>query len=329
MSEQTPAIEDEGPYDLGNFAEELFGTPSTEEPTHEEETEETETEEEVEETEAEETDDGLAPEEEEEEEEEAEEAPEPKKTRFQKRIDQLSENARLAKEEAAAERQARLALEERLAKLEAGGDKPKADTPVKKDADAPTPEDLGEDGEPKYPLGEYDPSYIRDITRYELKAQLAAEKARMAEEAEQAKIAAAKIELQQEWNSKLDTARERYPDFQAKGEELVSVFGDLDPAYGEYLSSTLMGMEYGPDVLYYLANNLEVAKDIVSKGAIGATLALGSIEASFGEKPKARPKTTKAAPPPPRNKGSAVAAPSVPLDTDDLEAFRRELFRTT
>src|SRR3546814_11078038 len=84
----------------------------------------------------------------------------------------------------------------------------------------------------------------------------------------------ARAALQSEWQAKLGPAQERYPDFKEKGEELIENFTDLDEAYGEYLSSTLMSMEYGPDVLYYLASNPEEAKKIVTSGPQKDSIAL-------------------------------------------------------
>src|SRR3546814_4807298 len=96
-------------------------------------------------------------------------------------------------------------------------------------------------------------------------------------------------------------------DLKEKGEELIENFTDLDEAYGEYLSSTLMSMEYGPDVLYYLASNPEEAKKIVNSGPQKASIALGRLEARFmdEDKPqqKVRPKVSNAPEPPPTNRG--------------------------
>ena len=90
-----------------------------------------------------------------------------------------------------------------------------------------------------------------------------------------------------------------------------------------------MEMDAGPDVFYYLANNLEEAEKIVNAGPRKATIALAKLEAQFvsAKIDKAPPvKVTKAPAPPPQLKGSAVAKASVPLDTDDLDAFSKVLF---
>jgi hypothetical protein len=264
-------------------------------------------------------DDAVATEDDEDGEEEGNEPEAKPKSRFQERIDQLNEKARKEKERADA-------LEARLAKLEAAeqkGDTPPANT-AKKDDQEPAPEDLNEDGTEKYPLGEYDPNYVRDLTRYTHRKMREEDQAEAAKTAANKEAEAAEAALEARWAEKLTPAQERYPDFREKGEDLLEVFTDLDPQYGKYLSSTLMGMEYGPDVLYYLANHLDVAEEIVALGPLGATLALGKIEAQFEGEPKVKRKVTAAKAPPPANKGSAVAKPAVAPDTDDLDAFARE-----
>jgi hypothetical protein len=90
-----------------------------------------------------------------------------------------------------------------------------------------------------------------------------------------------------------------------------------------------MEMDAGPEVFYYLANNLDEAEEIVNAGPRKATMAFARIEAQLvGAKTKtAAVKTTNAPPPPPQLKGSAIAKASVPLDTDDLDAFSKQLFK--
>ena len=89
-------------------------------------------------------------------------------------------------------------------------------------------------------------------------------------------------------------------------------------------------MDHGPDVLYYLSNNVDEARKIVESGPQKATLSLGYLNGKFAdvesEKRKARPKASNAPPPPPKNKGSSRAFAEVPDDTDDLDAFSKKLF---
>lgn len=317
---------------LDDFAEEFFNPNKvkSEDATETENTEdnsaevsgETETD-----TNNDEENDALEPEESEEvEEEEGEEKPEPKKkNRFQERINELTSKAREAERKAQE-------LEQKVNELLAGKEKELSKPQEKAETvEGPQPTDLNEDGSEKYPLGEFDPRYIRDLTKFTLaeerKKILAEEQAR----AEQEKIAQKQAELQTEWNGRLEVAQERYPDLTEKAENLVSALDGLDPDYGDYLATTIMTMEYGPDVLYYLASNPDEAKAIAASGAQKATVLLGRLEAKFAiaeeEKKKARPKTSKAPEPPTHlNKGGAPAAPQVPDDTDDLDAFEAKFF---
>lgn len=239
-----------------------------------------------------------------------------KKNRFQERIDQLSEKARVERERAEA-------LEARLAALEAGN------KPAKEEVKGePTPDDLDADGTPKYPLGEFDPQYAKDVIKYSLDTALKAQKEEAAEAAQRAEYEKAEKARMDAWTEKLTPAQERYPDFTDKAEDLLDAFGGLDEQYGEYLTNVLMEMEHGPDVLYYLSNNLEEADRIVKMGAVGATIALGRIESRFDKAEEEKKiRVSKAPTPPPANKGSAIAVAEVPDDTDDLDAFSAKLFK--
>lgn len=262
-------------------------------------------------------DDTPAPEEEDE-----EPNPAPKLTPTQKRINQLLEKERLQRERAD-KAEAELAKREALAE-------PKPTKQV--DDKAPRADDKNEDGTDKYPLGQFDEAFQEDRFNYMVEKSLAEQKAALEQQAQEAEIRRSQEALNQAWTEKLDPARERYPDFQEKGEELLDTFAGLDQEYGQYLTTTIMGMEYGPDVLYHLSNNLAEAERIVKLGPLGATIALGRLEAQFTlddqeEKPKPRPKVSKAPAPPPRNKGSNAAVAEVADDTDDLDAFSVKLFK--
>lgn len=248
-------------------------------------------------------------------------APKPKKNRAAERIEELNKKYRETQRE----------LEELKSRLE------KNDSPATKqnevvESAAPQPTDQNEDGTDKYPLGEFDPLYIRDLTRFELAEGQKALDAERQKALEEAKVADARVELETEWNSKLGPAKERYPDFDEKGQELFEAFADVDQDYGEYLASTLMQMEYGPDVLYYLANHPDEARKIVDSGPFKATLAFGRIESKFAfadeEKQKARPKVSQAPTPPVHtNRGNAAPVPEIPADTDDLDSFEKVFFK--
>lgn len=261
-------------------------------------------------------------------------APKPKKNRFQERIDQLVRD----REE---ERRERLALQAKLEELinkqnepEPKKEAPKVDTPTadQQQDEGPQPGDLNEDGSEKYPLGEFDPAYIRDMAKHVINAEREAMKREQEQQEQIRREQEAAQALQEQWNQKLEPAKERYPDFMEKGEQLAVAFDGIDQAYGDYLTSTIMEMEHGPDVLYYLANNLDEAKAIVNSGARKATVALGRLEAKFAdaseERKQARPKVSKAPEPPSRlNKGTSAVKPSVKGDEDDLESFEQVFFK--
>jgi hypothetical protein len=242
-----------------------------------------------------------------------------KKNRLQERINELT----------AARREAERKLAEAEAKLaEKQTPKPEPAKAVE-ESKGPDPLAKNEDGSDKYPLGEFDPKFVKDTIQHALNEQA---KAAEVQKAEQEKLSAEeqyRNTLVNSWNEKLEDVRERYPDYEEKGQEMLSVFEGIDQAYGQYLTDTLMEMDAGPEVFYYLANNLDEAERIVNAGPRRATIALAKIEAQLtGTKTKeAVVKTTNAPPPPPQLKGSAVAKASVPLDTDDLDAFSKQLFK--
>lgn len=263
---------------------------------------------------------------EEEEADDAEPDPKPKKNRFQERINDLTAKAREAERREAE-------VKEKLDRILASLDK--TEKPVENKTqpvvnDGPTPDDVNEDGSDKYPLGEFDPQYIRDLTRHTIAQEREADRIRQEEEELAFEEDAAKAELATEWSGKLEASLEKYPDFPEKNVNLESTFKDLDPSYGEYLATTIMGMDNGVDVLYHLANNLEEAKRIVASGPAKATLALGRLEARFAlqaeEIVEKKLRVSNApVPPPQQNKGSATVT-SIAPDTDDLDAFNELMF---
>ena len=255
----------------------------------------------------------------------AEDVVEKPKSKAEKRIEQLLEKARLAEERA-------IAAEARLTeRKEIEAPKPAATTPVVKDEKAPHPDDKNADGTDKYPLGNFDEAYQEDRFNFMLEKTLEAQKAELAKQAQEQEIRQAQEALGREWNEKLEPAKERYPDFQEKGQALLDTFAGIPQEYGEYLTATIMSLDNGPDVLYYLSENIAEAKRIVNLDGTKAAIALGRIDAKFEadveEKPVPRPKVSKAPPPAPTNRGSSAALAEVADDTDDLDAFSAKLFK--
>lgn len=255
-----------------------------------------------------------------------EEIPEtPKRKTVQDRIDEVVRQ----REELRRENQAELQkLHAKIAALEKGPTDPSISATT--EAKEPEPDALDADGNPIYSLGEFDPQYIRDLTRFTLNQERTKVQAETQEAQRQSVVQQEQQVLQTAWNEKVTSVTEEYPDFVEKGQVLLNGFNNLDPNYAGYLSNVLMSMDKGPDVLYYLSNHPDEATAIVNSGAQKATLALGRIESRFlqSEQEAPKPKITKApAPPTVRTRGTNGAFVGVAPDTDDLDGFSSEFFR--
>lgn len=252
---------------------------------------------------------------------EPEEEPKPKKgNRTQERIKKLVE-------ERETERREKLALLARIEALETKQPEsaPTPTAPVQ--TGGPKADDLNADGSEKYPLGEFDPEYIRDMARHTIEAEWAKKEQEAAEKTQRQQIEQARADIQNQWAERLAPAMDEHEDFLDKTMELESAFDGLDPQYSDYLVQTIKSLDHGPQVLYYFANNLEEAQKFVRMGPLNATLALGEINAMFkGTTRKAEPKVSKAPPPPQVNKGTKTRT-TVAADTDDLEDFEKLFFK--
>jgi hypothetical protein len=277
-------------------------------------------------------DNPLAPEEDEIEEEEVEETPEPKKkTPLQERIDELTAKAREAERREAA---TKADLMRRIEELEANS-KQEKEEPKKVEVrdvlpdNAPNPDAVDADGKAIYPLGEFDPLFIRDLTKFTIDTETAKAKEAAEQEAAQRAQAEELHKVQEDWNARVEGVRDELPDYQEKVGGMVEAFKDIDPAYGDFLALTLMQSEAGPRVLYYLAENIGEAQQIVASGPSAALLAIGRLEAKLSAPKKETTATSKVtnAPEPPdkRTRGSGGKF-SIAADTDDLDAFERAFY---
>lgn len=241
-----------------------------------------------------------------------------KKNTFQDRVNQLLERERLANERA---NEAQRKLDELASKQKETTPTP---TPVVQN-DGPNPDDTNPDGSEKYPLGEYDPEYIRDMARHTIDKEWNERKAKEEQEQNQRQNQEAREYLHNQWTEKLAPVTEQHEDFLEKTLELESTFEGLDPQFSDYLVQTIKSLDHGPEVLYYFANNLDEAQKFVKAGPLGATLALGEINAMFKGQTRKEAKLSSAPTPPPVNKGTKTRT-AVPGDTDDLDAFEKEFF---
>lgn len=258
---------------------------------------------------------------------EEQEKPRSKKKSVEERISELTGKFRAAERE-------RDALMARLAEVEnKKTPAPEAEAPPATNSE-PNPDDKNQDGSDKYPLGEYDKNYLADVTKYNFEKLMAEKEAteKEAQDRRKAEEELSKAELAQqaaleEWNEKLIPARERYPDYVEKGQEMIESLGNLDEQYGKYLQEVIMSLDNGTDVFYHLASNPTAAKQIIDMGPTKATIALGRIDAMFAsntEEPAPKIKVSRAPTPPPVVKGVSVSKTKVTPDTDDYASFRRQ-----
>jgi hypothetical protein len=284
-----------------------------------------------------ESDEDPEPEEDSEEEAEDEADPEPepkdkgkgKKSKYQERIDELTKARRETERQNAD-------LIRRLEAIEAREREVLKKEPEQqhRPQGAPDPEAVQENGEPLYPLGKYDPDFIADMTQFTIDTKLAERDAKAEEEARTRQIQEAQAELKNSWSEKLDAAEEDIPEIREHIVDLVEEFRGLEPAYGEYIATTIMQADNGPAIMEYLSQNIGEAQKIVASGPAAATLAIGRLDAVLSkpvrsdEEEKRNEKRVSSAPNPPEQatkgrKGQKV----VRGDTQDLSAFEREFYK--
>jgi hypothetical protein len=315
--------------DLNTFEKEFFGTAEALPTEDEDSSDDLGEDDNPPATDDDEPEDEVAETEDEDEDEVEEEAPKPKKKSAQERINELTAKAREAERKAAdAIRRAEAAEAAVAEKSTKPKDEPK---PIRDilPADAPNPDALDDDGEPVYPLGEFDPKFITDLTRFTIGAETKAAKEAAHKEAVQAQIDKDRVELQSQWQTRVTEVEKEFPDFREITGEFVDSLTGIDEGYGEYLATTVMTSEYGPQIMYYLSQNIGEAQKIIASGPAAATFALGRLEAQFVKKEvKERNKKVSDAPTPPetgtRGRGGRFGVAS---DTDDLDAFEREFYK--
>jgi hypothetical protein len=188
-------------------------------------------------------------------EEKIEDTDEPDNSRFKlkpkksakERIEELNAARRVAEREAEEAKRLLRELQEAT--------KTQPQVQAKTEESEPTPDDLDEDGEPKYPLGAFDPAFNRDYIQHTLKVERAKAQVEAAAEKEQMRKAEQISALQQVWQEKVAEVEEQLPDLREKTASLEGLFENVDEQYSEYIASTVMTLDHGPEVLYYLADN--------------------------------------------------------------------------
>lgn len=245
----------------------------------------------------------------------------PKKKTAQDRIKELTAQ-RYDAERAA---NARIAeLERKITELAEA----KATTPVVGVLSDGAPDPQAEvEGELLYPLGEFDPKYIRDLTRFTIKQENDAATSYRQKAEQEAAVSTARETQRVAWVGKLEEAQTEIPDITDKIIGLDEVTRGIDPSYNQYLTDVIMSLDNGPRVLAYLSDNPDKAREIVSSGAASATVALGRLDGKMAKPPVQAKVVTQAPKPASKTTRGTSGQFSTRADTDDLDAFEKTFFK--
>jgi hypothetical protein len=182
--------------------------------------------------------------------------------KLEKRFSEITKQREEARQEAQREREARQALETRLQALE------RQSAPQQNQA-----QNVEQEPQPHQFSDAFE--YAKALTDYRVEHRLAQEKANQAE-------AAAQAERQQvisQWTKKVDAAKAELPDF----DEMVQSAGDV--VIPDHVRDAMMESDVGPKLLYYFAENPDVARSIAAMQPIKALREIGKLEAKL-ETPK-------------------------------------------
>ena len=207
--------------------------------------------------------------------EDQERKPNPK---IERRFSEITKQREAARQEAERERQARMDLENKLKDMEAKL-KPAPQEPTEADP-KPKPEQFSD-------MFEYAEALSEWTADKRIKEEKAKEVAQKVEQERQ--------KTMETWSNRVNDFREKTPDF----DDLV---GSADVTVSNDVRDAIFESDVGPQILYHLAENPDIAKKLQGMTAIGALRMIGKLEAKFEDSPTPTPKetavkTTKAPPP--------------------------------
>jgi hypothetical protein len=214
--------------------------------------------------------------------------------KLERRFSEITKQREEARKEAQTEREARQALEQRLAALESKG-QPKANPTDEK----PQPSQFSDAFEYAEALAEYTADQrIANMKREEAEAKQAEERQKVINQ----------------WSSKVEAAKASLPDF----DEIVA---SSDVVVNDDIRDAILESDVGPQILYHLAENDEVAKKIAGLSPKQALREIGKLEARFEVKPEAEkpaPIVRSKAPAPIQPIRGGKNTPDVPLDSNGV-----------
>ena len=215
--------------------------------------------------------------------------------KLERRFSEITKQREEARKEAQQERQARQALEQRLAALEGKQQPTKAEFVDEK----PQPSQFSDAFEYAEALAEY----TADKRISEMKQQEA-----------QAKEAEQRQKVITQWTAKVESAKQSLPDFD-------DIVASSDVVVNDDIRDAILESEVGPQILYHLAENDEVAKKIAGLSPKQALREIGKLEARFEAKPEAEkpaPIVRSKAPAPIQPIRGGKNTPDVPLDSNGV-----------
>jgi len=215
--------------------------------------------------------------------------------KLERRFSEITKQREEARKEAQQEREARQALEARLAALEGKQQPTKAEFVDEK----PQPSQFSDAFEYAEALAEYTADKrIADMKREEAQAK----------EAEQ------RQKVITQWTSKVEAAKASLPDFD-------DIVASSDVVVNDDIRDAILESDVGPQILYHLAENDEVAKKIAGLSPKQALREIGKLEARFEAKPEAEkpaPIVRSKAPAPIQPIRGGKNTPDVPLDSNGV-----------
>ncbi len=242
------------------------------------------------------------------------------KSSAQGRINELTREARTAQRE-------RDDARRELAALRAGGSTPAAAAATVTALKEPDPKD--------YEGGEIDVRYIKDLARYEAKKEAAASVAASRAEGQSAATNAANAAAVERFNSDRAELFEKGNDLFDDFEEVVT----SAPALSEYVSFLAFGSEFGPQIIYDLAGDNKLQRQVWAMSPAEQSKWFGKQEAKLelSSEQDATDQTEKVVKAP-KNATKAPAAPGetargsggttrTDASTGDFAAFERSVMQ--
>lgn len=214
--------------------------------------------------------------------------------KLERRFSEITKQREEARKEAQREREAREALEQRLAALEGKQQPAKVELDEK-----PQPSQFSDAFEYAEALAEYTADKrIADMKRQEAEAK----------EAEQ------RQKVITEWTAKVEKAKASLPDFD-------DIVASSDVVVNDDIRDAILESDVGPQILYHLAENDEVAKKIAGLSPKQALREIGKLEARFEAKPeveKPAPIVKSKAPAPITPIRGGKGTPDIPMGSDGV-----------